>query len=96
MTAICILSALYFLLQSLDVWTTNRGLVKGFVEENPLVSSIIHKLGVWWPLVKVPGVIFVISLSFLPYSLVTVWALIVINVFYAVVVWNNISHLRNN
>lgn len=88
---------IFIILQVLDVWTTYILLRRqGFIEINPLLRRLIGKIGIFPTLFvsKVVVIAAIIAVTLLLAIHWWTWALYALCVFYVVVVFNNIKHMR--
>ena len=84
--------AVFLVLQLLDVWTTTKGLKLGATESNPIIGSLISKLGKLWPVVKLAMAIIGGYFLFKAGLLWLIWLLCLVM---AWVVWNNYKVIKN-
>lgn len=83
--------AIFVVMQYLDVWTTNKNLDAGNVEANPIVKKWMDIVGMrWWWTIKIPVIL---GTSLLAYTN-TVWVLVLLVVFYAVVIHHNYQLIK--
>ena len=92
------LSILFIILNIIDVILTNKILLKGGLELNPIIKWLMSKVGDRWGYYKIffitilclSGVYYIHS----DFSKLTIIILIIINIGYSYIIWNNWKESR--
>lgn len=84
----------FIITQILDVYTTNRGLERGFKEKNPIVLYCMKKLDKYWPVIKIVYIGIFAIILFMGQSSVAIPVGLLILALYSYILYNNFTVLR--